>query len=289
MLVLFTDTDTDVTPEIAKEYGYHLISMPYSIDGRTVFPYEDFETFEAKPFYDMLRRGVLPKTSGISEEKYKSYFEPFLANGDDILYVHFSRAMSMTFEAMDHAIRELKEKYPERTVYTIDTKGITTLSLNVAREIGEMYKEGKTIQEILEWAKCEVDHFAMYFFAENLNFFKYSGRVSGIAAAMGSLLGVRPIIHINSDGKMVSIGKEKGRTRAMERLVKYIEEIGDDLENHRIIIGNSDATEIIGELEKMIRERFGDKVVIERAMVNPTAGSHCGPDGIGVSFHAVHR
>ena len=137
MLVLFTDTDTDLTPEKAKEFGYHLISMPYSIDGKTTYPYEDFEHFDAHAFYDSLRSGILPKTSGISAERYKQYFEPHFKNGDDILYVHFSAAMTATFEAMNIAVKELLQEYPERKFYTIDTKAITILSLNIVEEIGD--------------------------------------------------------------------------------------------------------------------------------------------------------
>ena len=85
---LFTDTDTDITLEIAKEYGYHLISMPYSMEGKTVYPCEDFDVFDPKPFYDMLRAGTMTTTSAISEERYKNYFEPVLAAGQDILYLH---------------------------------------------------------------------------------------------------------------------------------------------------------------------------------------------------------
>ena len=149
MLVLFTDTDTDITLKQAKEYGYHLISMPYSVDGKEVYPYEDFEEFDAHGFYESLRGGVLPKTSGISIENYRNYFEPHFENGDDILYVHFSRAMTATFNAMDVAVKELLEKYPERKFYTIDTKAITILSLNIVLEVGQMYKDGKTVEEIL--------------------------------------------------------------------------------------------------------------------------------------------
>ena len=97
MLKLFCDTDCDMTPEIAREYGYSLISMPYSIGSKTIYPYEDFEKFECHEFYETLRGGVLPTTSAISEERYINYFEPYLAKGDDILYVHFSRAMSAIF------------------------------------------------------------------------------------------------------------------------------------------------------------------------------------------------
>ena len=288
MYALFTDTDTDITPVQAKEYGYNLISMPYSIDGKTVYPYVDFEEFDAHAFYDMLRGGVLPTTSAIGKEQYINYFEPHFANGDDILYVHFSRAMTATFDAMDKAVEELKEKYPERKFYEIDTKGITLGSLNIVLEIGDLYKAGKSAEEIVEWAKTEVDHFAVYFFADDLKFFKHSGRVSGLAGTMGTLLGIRPIIYMDENGKMVSVGKEKGRAKALERLVAYVEELGDGIADHRVLIGSADSKDIADELSKMLKERFGE-LNIEYFDVNPTAGSHCGPNTVGVSFHAKHR
>ena len=289
MLVLFTDTDTDITPKAAKEYGYHLISMPYSIDGVTTYPYEDFEEFDAHAFYDQLRGGVLPKTSAISAESYKKYFEPHFKNGDDILYVHFSRAMTATFDAMDAAVKELKEKYPERSFYTIDTKGITLGSLNIVFEVGDLYKAGKTVDEILEWAKTEVDKFAVYFFADDLKFFKASGRVSGLAGTMGTLLGIRPIIFMNSEGKMVNIGKEKGRTKALTRLISFVEELGEDIDKHRVLVGHSDAPALADEAVRLLKEKFGNDLKIETFDVNPTAGSHCGPSTVGISFHAKHR
>jgi len=289
MLVLFTDTDTDITPVAAKEFGYRLISMPYSIDGETTYPYVDFETFDAHEFYDKLRGGVLPTTSAIGKEQYTEYFEPVFAAGDDILYVHFSRAMTATFDAMDKAVEELKEKYPDRKFYEIDTKGITIGSLNIVYEVGDLYKAGKSAEEILEWAKTEVDHFAVYFFADDLKFFKRSGRVSGLAGTMGTLLGIRPIIYMDENGKMVSIGKEKGRIKALERLVSYVEELGDNVKGHRVIVASADSKDIADELSAMLKERFGDDLRIEYVEVNPTAGSHCGPNTVGVSFYAKHR
>ena len=289
MLVLFTDTDTDITLRQAKEYGYHLISMPYSIDGKEVYPYEDFEEFDAHSFYDSLRNGTLPKTSGISIENYRRYFEPHFENGDDILYVHFSRAMTATFNAMDIAVKELLEKYPDRKFYTIDTKAITILSLNIVLEVGEMYKAGKTIEEILDWAKTEVDKFAVYFFADDLKFFKASGRVSGLAGTMGTLLGIRPIIYMNQEGQMVNIGKEKGRAKALARLIKYVDELGENIKDHRIIVGQTDSPELVEEAIRLLKEKFGDDLPIMTCDVNPTAGSHCGPSTVGICFHAKHR
>ena len=289
MLVLFTDTDTDLTPVKAKEFGYHMISMPYSIDGETTYPYEDFEVFDAHAFYDKLRSGVLPNTSAISAQRYKDYFEPHFKKGDDILYVHFSRNMTATFDNMDIAVRELLEKYPGRRFYEIDTMGITLCSLLSVLEIGDMYKAGKSAEEMLEWAKTGVGKVGCYFFADDLKFFRHSGRVSGIAGTMGTLLGIRPIIYMNEEGRMVSVGKEKGRVKAMERLVKYVDELGEDVKDHRVLIGHADCRDIAEEIEKMLKERYGADLNTEIVDVNPTAGSHCGPNTVGVCFHAKRR
>lgn len=289
MVTLFTDTDTDITPKQAEKYGYKLISMPYSAKGETVFPYRDFEEFQAHEFYQMLRSGVLPTTSAISCEKYIEYFEPEFAAGNDIFYVHFSRAMTATFDAMDLAVAALKEKYPERKFYEVDTKGITIISLNIVLEIGDLFLAGKTPEEVLEWAKTEVDHFAVYFFADDLKFFAKSGRVSGIAGIMGSILGIRPIIYMDSNGKMVSVGKETGRNNAIKKLISYVESLGDDLYAHRVVVGHADAPQIAEKIVSLLREKYGEKLNIVLADVNPTAGSHCGPDTVGVCFHAIHR
>ena len=288
MLKLFTDTDTDITPAVAAEYGYSLISMPYSIDAVTVYPYVDFETFDDHAFYDKLRGGVLPTTSAISRERYVEYFEPEFAAGNDILYVHFSRAMTNTFDAMDQALSELKEKYPERKLYEIDTKGITTISYAIVREVGDQIKAGKSLEEVLAWAETEVDKFAMYFYVDDLKFFRRSGRVSGLAATMGTLIGLRPIIHMSQEGKMVSLGTEKGRFKAVNRLVDAVKELGDDVQGHRVCIGHTDAPDMARELGQMLTEAMGP-LNIEYVAVNPTAGSHCGPNGVGVVFHAKHR
>lgn len=289
MYTLFADTDMDITPEVAGEYGYKLISMPYAIDGKTFFPYEDDEKIDLHEFYDSLRNGTLPVTSGISKEKYISYFRPDFEKGNDILYVHFSRKMSCTFDAMDEAIAELKKEFPERKFYAVDTKGITIVSYNIAKEIGDMYLAGKSADEIVVWANTEVNRFSQYFFADDLKFFKRSGRVGGVSATMGTLLGIRPIIYMDADGKMVSIAKARGRQKAIEALISYIDELGEDVAAHRIIIGHTDAPEIAAELKKMIEAKYGEGLRIETIVTNPTSGSHCGPNGVGVSFHSKHR
>lgn len=289
MLTLFTDTDTDFNLEDAAEYGFKLISMPYAVDGKEVKPYVDFAKFDSHAFYDTLRRGVLPTTAAITEQVYIDCFEPEFKAGNDIFYIHFSAAMTMSFQGMKTALEKLLAKYPERRFYEIDTKGITIISYLIVKEFGDLYKKGRTPEELLEWAKTEVDHYSQYFFADDLKFFRRSGRVGGLAATMGGLIGLRPIITMSSEGRMESIGTVKGRIPAMEKLVSYVEEYGDDIKNHRFIIGHTDAPQLAEQLAGMLRQRFGDDLKIEFVVTNPTAGSHCGPDGVGLAFHSRCR
>ena len=289
MYTLFTDTDCDITPEIAARYGYKLISMPYTIEGQQVFPYVDFEKFDYQEFYNRLRKGVIPTTSALSPVEYVNYFEPEFKAGRDILYVHFSAAMTATFNSMRLALEELAEKYPERKLYQIDTKGITLGSYSICLSIGELYKNGASIEEIQAWADKEIDKTAFYFYADDLKFFGKSGRVSGFAAFFGNIIGLKPIIFIDTDGKMKTKDKCRGRKQALQTLLQYVIDLEEDIKEHRVVIAHTDALPIAEEFGKMMKDYFGQDLEIEYEVVNPTAGSHCGPNAMGVTFHAKHR
>ena len=289
MYTLFFDSDCDITPEVAAKYGAKLISMPYVVDGEQIYPYVDFEKFDEKAFYSMLRKGVLPTTCALSSEDYRKYFEPELEKGNDILYVHFSRAMTVSFQAADACIEELLKKYPGRRIELIETKGITIMGYQISIQVGELVKEGRSIDEIKEWAKENVDKNAVYFYADNLKFFARSGRVSGFAAFMGGMIGIKPIIYMSSEGKMVSFDKAVGRKKALERVLNCVIQLEDHIKDYPVIIGHCDAPELVEECSRMLKNQFGDDLKIEVVNVNPTAGSHCGPDTVGVSFHSIRR
>ncbi len=291
MFVLFTDTDTDMTPKLNEELGlgYKLISMPYTIDGVTYYPYKDNDEIKFHEFYDKLRAGTMPVTSALNPEEYKEYFEPYLKKGNDIVYVHFSKNMSGTFNALNVAISELLEVYPDRKIELIDTTAITIISLVQVIEIGKMFKGKATIEQVKEWAEKETKHFACYFFADSLKFFKRSGRVSGIAGTMGDLIGIKPIIYINDDGKMDNIGKERGRSKAIAKLVQYVKSLGDHMNDYEMVIGHADNIEIVNQLKIELNAALGEGFNPRIVCVNPTIGSHCGPDTMGIAFHAIHR
>ena len=197
--------------------------------------------------------------------------------------------MSGTFNAMNIAWQELKEKYPERKLCTIDTKGVSICCYNIAMEIAEMAKNGATMDEITAWANKEVDKFAVYFYADDLKFFARSGRVSNLSAAFGGMLGIRPIININSDGIMNSIAKAKGRRGALKAVLEYVDALQENIKDHRVVIGHADAYDLALELQEKLKERYGSDLQTEIMVVNPTIGGHCGPDTVGVCFHAIHR
>ena len=289
MLHIFVDSDCDITKAQAEEYGVTLISMPYFIGEKEVYPYVDFEEFEPHAYYNMLRGGTIPTTAALSPANYKEIFEPAFANGDEILYIHFSSAMSLTFDNMEKAIKELKEKYPNVRFEHFDTMSMTTGAYVIVKEMLERYKKGYTMDELIKWGEEERQHFACYFFADDLKFFKNSGRVSGFSAFMGGMIGIKPLININDKGIMGSFGKAIGQANALKTMVKFVEDLGDDIKNYTFVVGHTDAPLLVKKMCEMLKAKFGEDLNIEKVPCNPTAGAHSGPGGVAVAFHAKHR
>ena len=280
MLHIFVDSDCDITKAQAEEYGVSLISMPYFIGEKEVYPYVDFEEFEPHAYYNMLREGTIPTTAALSPANYKEIFEPAFAKGDTILYIHFSNAMSLTFDNMEKAISELKEKYPDVRFEHFDTMSMTTGAYVIVKEMLERYKKGATIDELIKWGEEERQHFACYFFADDLKFFRRSGRVSGFSAFMGGM---------NEKGIMGSFGKAIGQANALKTMVKFVEELGEDIKNYTFVVGHTDAPLLVKKMCEMLKAKFGEDLNIEKVPCNPTAGAHSGPGGVSVAFHAKHR
>lgn len=289
MVTYFADSDCDVSSEEAASLGFKLISMPYTFGDKEIFPYENGNEFHPEEFYASLREGAMPKTSGLSPEKYAEYFEPEFKAGNDVFYAHFSSVMSSTFNAMHLAVEELKEKYPERKFYSLDLKSITSLARAILVDISGLIKDGKSPEEIIAIAKKEIiPHYALYAFADDLSFFRRSGRLSGIQSFMGTLIGAKPIISIDDDGKMGAIGKEVGRKKALRRILEEMERLGEGVENHPVYICHSDCPALVEEMKGLILLHY-PKAKIDIVPINPTAGVHCGPTCLGVVFHSKGR
>lgn len=289
MIKIFVDTDSDVTPEEAKKYNFGLISMPFMIGEETTYPFKDGDTFDYEGFYATLKKGVIPKTAALSPVEYIEYFEPEFEKGNDVFYLHFSGAMSGTFNSMRIALEELQEKYPERKFYELDAKGISVNAYLAVRELERMLDAGKSVPELIPELKEEIEHFATYFYADDLKFFAKSGRVSGFTAFMGGIIGIHPIINMNQEGIMGSVDKARGEKQTLLKVIQYVKDLGVDVEHQEIVIAHSDALERVETVKKMLQNTFGEGLKIKVIWVNPTAGSHCGPNNLGVAFYGTHR
>lgn len=289
MLVRFADTDSDITIELAKKYNCRIVSMPYVFNGEEVFPYETWEKFDDEGFYEALRTTKeLPSTSAISPEKYREYFEPEFAAGNDIFYVHFSPKISGTFNAMRLAVNELLEKYPERKFHTLDTKGISATALNVLEDVFAYLDEGHTVEEAIEYGEKVRDFYATYFFADDLKFFAKSGRVSGMKAVFGGMLGIKPIISITDEGVMTSIGTAKGKLNAIKYLVDKYGELCVEPGKVVVKVIHAGAPKLAEAVKEALVAKYGE-MEFDVYPLNPTAGCHAGPNTCGISFKAKHR
>lgn len=284
MYQLFCDSNCELWHTTVKELGLNVIRMPYTVGDREYF-YDMGENTDFKGFFAQMRAGVVPKTSALNEYDYVEYFEPVLARGEDIYYVTFSHAMSGTFAAMDAAIAQLKQKYPDREIRTIDSKTISLGSGFVTYYAALKYREGATMDELDAYLKELIPHTSTYFAVEDLTYLYRGGRVSGVSKVVGGLLGIKPILYFNEEGKILNIEKVKGFKKALATLRGYMREKATELDKYKVFILQADCQEVAEEFAQSLRDEFGN-IDVTVQPVGPVIGAHCGPGTIGLIFHS---
>jgi DegV family protein with EDD domain len=196
--------------------------------------------------------------------------------------------MSATFQSMKAAIEVLKEKYPEREIRYKDTKMISLGSGFLVYYGALKYKEGATMSELDAYLDELIPKTAIYFVVDDLTYLYRGGRVSGVSKVIGNLLGIKPILHMNEEGKIFNIDKVKGKRKALNRLLEFMVEKGENVQDYKIYILEADCIEDATALAESIRAKFG-KVDIELQSVGPVIGAHCGPGTVGVIFHSKEK
>lgn len=287
MYQLFCDSNCELWHTKVKELGLNLIRMPYTVEDKEYF-YDMGENTDFKAFFDAMRKGGVPKTSALNEVDYVEYFEPVLARGEDIYYVTFSHQLSGTFNAMKSAIAALKEKYPDREIRYKDSKTISLGSGFVTYYAALKYKEGATMSELDAYLDELIAHTATYFAVEDLTYLYRGGRVSGVSKVVGNLLGIKPVLYINDEGKILNIAKAKGFKKALSMLLDYMCAKGSEVEKYKVFVLQADCQSTAEKFADDIRVEFpGADVEIQP--VGPVIGAHCGPGTIGLIFHAKER
>ena len=287
MYQLFCDSNCELWHTTVKELGLNVIRMPYIMDDEEMF-YDMGEKHDFKGFFDKMREGATPKTAALNEYAYTEYFEPVLARGEDIYYITFSHQMSGTFNAMKNVIAQLKEKYPEREVRFKDSKLISLGSGFITYYGALKYKEGATMDELDAYLDELIEHTATYFVVDDLTYLHRGGRVSGASKVIGNLLGIKPILYFNEEGKILNIDKKKGMKMALSALLTYMKTKGTELDKYKVFIMQADNEETAEKFADNIRAQFSE-VDIHIQPVGPVIGAHCGPGTIGLIFHAKEK
>ena len=287
MYQLFCDSNCELWHTTVKELGLNVIRMPYILDGEEIF-YDMGENTDFKAFFDKMRAGSTPKTAALNEYAYTEYFEPILARGEDIYYITFSHQMSGTFNAMKNVIAKLKEKYPDREIRFKDSKLISLGSGFVAYYGALKYKNGATMDELDAYLDDLIKHTATYFVVDDLTYLYRGGRVSGVSRVFGNLLGIKPVLYFNEEGKILNINKVKGFKKALSTLLGYIKAKGSELDQYKMFVLHADCENVANAFVDSIKAQFGDLDVVVQP-VGPVIGAHCGPGTIGLIFHAKEK
>ena len=281
MSILFCDTDCEITFDEAEKLNIRFILMPYTLNDKEYY-FDLGKTTDYKGFFNEVRKGALPTTAALNTNDYLEYFEPVLKQGEDILYVAFSSAMSNTFEYMNKAIEELKIKYPERKITVYDTRSISIGSGMQIYYAALMKQNGASDEEIIEFLKSFTPKVRTIFVVEDLKHLKRGGRISSAAATFGTLFNIKPILHIPMEsGKVESLAKAKGRKMAVRMLAEYATQNTDT--NYRIMVTHADCENDADNLIEAIKEKL-PQAEITKQFVGPVIGAHCGADVLGVSY-----
>ena len=278
--VIVTDSGSDLTASLSAELGVKVIPLSVLVDGEE--PLDD-DKADKKEFYEKLRGGKMATTSAINLEKFISAFESFLAEGKDVLYLGFSSGLSSTFQTSIPAAQELVEKYPERKVLTVDTLCASLGEGLIVYHAAKMQEAGKSIEEVAQWVEDNKLHLAHWFTVDDLHFLKRGGRVSAATAVVGSMLQIKPVMHVDNEGHLIKVSTARGRRASIKALFDKIEETAIEPEQQIYFISHGECLEDAEVLADMIRNKYqGVEVVID--YVGAVIGAHSGPGTLALFF-----
>ena len=286
MTKLYTDTSANLPLALLREYDIAVIPFSYTVNG-VAEDYNEETDFDGKAFYDAMRRGAEVKTSMVNPATAAAFFERALAQGDDVLYVGMSGGISGTAHAAALAAEELREKYPRAKIMTIDTYAASLGEGLQVLEAAELLRAGKSFEEVGDRILARRPHMCQFFTVDDLNYLKRGGRISGAAALVGSVLGIKPILRGDETGHIVSCGKVRGNKKAYAELADYFDKRALD-KTACIGIAHADNREGTDYLLGLLRERGFTGECLE-VYYEPVTGAHVGPGTVALFFYGTEK
>ncbi len=283
--VIFTDSSTDLPVDIANELNIRTIQLDVRVDdGPTVAN----DKIDIKEFYTMLREGKMAQTSAVSIESFKNAFTSVLEEGKDIIYIGFSSGLSSTYNWGKVAAEELAEAYPERKIIAIDTLAASLGQGMLVWLAAQKKAEGASIEELAAYVEEIKLNLCHWFTVDDLFFLKRGGRVSSATAVVGTMLAIKPVLHVDDEGKLINVSKARGRKGSILALAAKMKETAIEPENQTIFISHGDCIEDVETLKEIIKKEMNVKNFIV-SHVGPVIGSHSRPGTLALFFVGTKR
>ena len=289
--ILSCCSTADLDEQHFNRRDIHYVCFNFEIDGES-FPDDLGKSIPFKEFYDRMAKGAITKTSQVSVGSYLEYFEEFLKEGKDILHLTLSSGISGTLNSATIARDQLREKYPDRKIYVVDSLAASAGFGLIMDRLADFRDEGKTIDELYEWViehRLECQH---WFFLSDLSYLVRGGRVSKVAGTIGNALNICPLLNVDYQGRLIVRYKKRGKRAVMKATVDKMAELaenGTDY-NRECYISNSDCYDDARELADMIEARFPNlKGKIRIYSIGTTIGSHTGPGTVALFFWGSQR
>ena len=284
---IITDTSCDMPVEYLQEHDVAVVKLGFNMDNIN-YEGESGESIDAKTFYDKLRAGSMPTTYQVTAEQAKPYFEKSLENGRDVLVVAFSSGLSGTAGSFVVAARELSEKYPNRKIRVVDSLCASMGQGLFLDYVIKKADEGASIEEVTEYAEDLKLHICHHFTVNDLFHLKRGGRVSTATAVVGSMLKIKPVMHVDNAGKLVAIGKAMGRKKSLHTLVENLLSTMDMDENDPIFISHGDCMDDVEYVKRLLLEKLPN-VKIYVNYVGPVIGAHSGVGTLAIFNKGINR
>lgn len=283
--VITSDTTCDLPESYLKEHQIDILPLYYSIDDVV---YGEEQHMPAKEFYDAMRNGKMPTTMAVNPENAERCFRKHLEQGFDILHIAFSSGLSSTYNSAAITAKELQEEFPDKKIIVIDSKCASLGEGLFVHKAVMNQQHGMSIEDNAKWLEDNYLHVCHLFTVNDLNHLHRGGRISKATAVIGTIINVKPVLHVDNEGHLVSLFNVRGRKKALNSLVDKMGEVYQDYENDIIFISHGDCLTDAEYVASQIKERYG----IESFLYNdvcPTVGAHSGPDTIALFFMGEHR
>ncbi|MEQ2457147.1 DegV family protein [Flavonifractor hominis] len=286
--VLLTDSSADLTDELVQTLGIEVLPLSFHIQNKTYWNWPDNREMDPGDFYRMLREGEMATTSAVNVADYTEKMTPYLQAGKDVLVMAFSSGLSATCHSARIAAQELMEQFPERKVYVVDTLCASLGQGLLVWYAARLKNEGKSIEEVRDWTEENKLRLCHWFTVDDLHFLKRGGRISPATAVLGTMLSIKPVMHVDDEGHLIKVGTARGRNASLKALVDHMEETAIDPAEQTVFISHGDCEADANKVAEDVKRRFGVKSVVINH-VGPVIGAHSGPGTVALFFMGSRR